>query len=171
MATSTKTPVLGMVTPEEWVSRTKVMIGRRSQSMLKVDAAYEQYYKLRSPENAQKLHVTLEAYLKEKGGNWAKVDRDKSSKGLMQAVYELTGPKKTQNVLEKRMPESRHGVIYLWGNTVIYTQWAKIFLEGAMNLVSAYSGDDTPLLNIPQNELVGTAAELATTPLGWLKQD
>lgn len=160
-----------MVTPEEWVSRTRVMVGRRSQSMLKVDAAYEQYYKLRSEDNANKLHAALESYLKEKGGNWAKVDRNSNSKGLMQAVYDLTGPKKTQSVLEKRIPETRHGVIYLWGNTVVYTQWAKIFLEGALNLVSAYSGDDTPLLNIPQNDMVGTAAELATTPLGWLKQD
>jgi len=171
MSTSTKTPVLGMVTPEEWVSRTKVMIGRRSQSMLKVDAAYEQYYKLRSEENAKNLHTVLEAYLKEKGGNWAKVDRNKNSNGLMQSIFDLTGPKKTQDVLEKRIPESRHGVIYLWGNTVVYTQWAKFFLEGAFNLVSAYSGDNTPILNIPQNDIVGNVADLATTPLGWLKQD
>ena len=160
-----------MVPPEEWVSRTKVMIGRRSQSMLKVDAAYEQYYKLRSEENAKNLHTALEAYLKEKGGNWARVDRNKNSNGLMQTVFDLTGPRKTQNVLEKRIPESRHGVIYLWGNTVVYTQWGKFFLEGACNLVSAYAGDDSPILNIPQNDVVGMAADVATTPLGWLKQD
>ena len=77
----------------------------------------------------------LGAYLREKGGNWEQVDRDKKSGGLMKFVFEFTlaGPT-VKNVLELRVPESRHGVLYLWQNADISTQWAKIFLEGALTV-------------------------------------
>src|SRR5947209_3445511 len=133
-------PSLGMVSPEEWVRRTKVLIGRRGESMLKVDAAYEQYYRDRSQGNSQKLHAALDSYLKEKGGHWSKLDRNKNSGGLMQAIYNLTQVK--ENVLEKRIPESRHGVLYLWANTSVFTQRACVLLEGGFDLFS-------PIMSLP----------------------
>lgn len=44
------------------------------------------------------------------------------------------------NVLAKRVPESRHGVLYLWRNAEVNTQWAKVALEGALSVAGATTG-------------------------------
>jgi hypothetical protein len=74
------------------------------------------------------------AYLKEKGGHWEKVDRDKKSGGLMKFIFEFTRGAVEKNVLQKRIPEARHGLLYLWQNGDVSTQWAQIFLEGALSI-------------------------------------
>ncbi len=127
--------LLAIVDPKEWVKRTSLMLSRtRGPSLLKVDEAYTDYFKVRSEENKQKLHDALGAYLMEKGGHWEKVDRNKKSDGLMKFIYEKTADAVAKNVLAKRIPEARHGVIYLWQNADVSTQWAKILLEGALNI-------------------------------------
>ncbi|MFO1086838.1 MAG: hypothetical protein U1E21_19975 [Reyranellaceae bacterium] len=127
---------MGMVAPKEWLSRTSLTFSRtRGPTLLRADDAYAKYFDVRSEGNKKALHDALGAYLREKGGNWEQVDRDKKSGGLMKFVFEFTlaGPT-VKNVLELRVPESRHGVLYLWQNADISTQWAKIFLEGALTV-------------------------------------
>ncbi|MFO1159561.1 MAG: hypothetical protein U1E60_12035 [Reyranellaceae bacterium] len=127
---------MGIVDPKEWVSRTTPIFSRtRGATLLQVDDAYSNYFALRSEENKKILHDRLGAYLREKGGNWERVDRDKRSGGLMKFLFEFTrsGPA-VKNVLDLRIPESRHGVLYLWQNADVGTQWAKILLEGALTV-------------------------------------
>lgn len=127
---------MGIVDPKEWVSRTSLIFSRtRGPTLLQVDDAYANYFEVRSEGNKKALHDRLGAYLREKGGNWERVDRDKRSGGLMKFVFEFTlaGPA-VKNVLELRIPESRHGVLYLWQKADVGTQWAKIVVEGALTV-------------------------------------
>jgi hypothetical protein len=136
------TAILGIVPPKEWLSRTSLLLSRtRSQTLLKVDQAYADYYSVRSEANQMALHQALNDYLIEKGRNWEKVDRNKRSGGLMAHVHKMTRPAPlAKNVLAKRIPESRHGVLYLWQNAAVNTQWAKIALEGALSIGGATTG-------------------------------
>jgi hypothetical protein len=129
-------PTLGVVTPQEWESRTSLLIGKRSPQLLKVDAAYSAYYKVRSDENKQALYKELAQYLREHGGNWETSDRNKRSGGLMKYIYDSCKPYTGKNVLELRVPEARHGVLYLWQNASVETQWAKIIVQGLLDVGS-----------------------------------
>lgn len=82
-------PINGMVPFEEWKSRTSLTFSRRSPSTLAVDTAYDEYFKLRSEKNAEKLYFILEKYMREHGGAWDKSDRNKASGGLMEAVWKI----------------------------------------------------------------------------------
>jgi hypothetical protein len=126
---------LGIVEPKEWLSRTSVLVGARGPTLLKVDAAYADYFRLRSEPNKLALHRALDDYLIEKGRNWERVERNTNSGGLMAHVHKATDPApREKNVLEKRIPESRHGLLYLWQHAEVNTQWAKIALEGALGV-------------------------------------
>lgn len=135
-----------LVTPEEWVSRTSVTFGRRTASTVKCDEAYRAYYRDQSEKNRQALWEALEAYLVEKGGNWENVHRNQNSGGLMAQMHALTAPKTQQGItatqhdkmlLEERIPETRHGVLYLWEATTVETQWGAILLEGGLSVASS----------------------------------
>jgi hypothetical protein len=78
-----------MVPFDEWKSRTSLTFSRRSPGTLAVDTAYDEYFKLRSEKNAEKLYFILEKYMREHGGAWTKCDRNKASGGLMEAVWNL----------------------------------------------------------------------------------
>jgi hypothetical protein len=136
------TAKLGIVEPKEWRSRTSLLLSRtRSPTLLRVDEAYANYYGLRSEPNQLALHQALNNYLIEKGRNWEKVDRNTRSGGLMAYVHNATRPAPlAKHVLAKRIPESRHGLLYLWQNAQINTQWAKIVLEGALSMGGATTG-------------------------------
>lgn len=139
-------PILAIVSPEEWLSRTSVKLGRRSASTQKIDNAYRKYHAGRDDENARSLHIALDAYLLEKGGHWEQVDRNKNSGGLMKYIHgatawavksmPMTRSAQDRNTLNDRMPNARHGVLYLWENTQVETQFGKIFLESALSLGS-----------------------------------
>ena len=135
-------PILGLVEPKEWLSRTSLALSRtRSPTLLKLDKAYADYFKLRSDQNRQALYQALNDYLIEKGRNWENVDRNKRSGGLMAYLHNFTRPVPlATNVLAKRIPESRHGLLYLWQNAEVNTLWAKIALEGALSVGSATVG-------------------------------
>lgn len=130
------TPTLGLVKPQEWQARTSLLVGRRSPTLLKVDAAYSQYYNVRSEETKSALYNALHQYLIEHKSNWALSDRNKRSGGLMQYIYDSCKPYTAKNVLESRAPEARHGVLYLWQNAEIGTKWTKIALQGALDIGS-----------------------------------
>lgn len=127
-------PVLGIVNPQEWLNRTSLALRSRGASLIKVDDAYAKYFRERSEGNKQALYQTLHSYLIEKGGNWENASRNKSSGGLMAYIYNSCKPPQATNVLEKRVPESRHGVLYLWQHTRVESQLAKIALEGALGI-------------------------------------
>jgi hypothetical protein len=160
------TAILGIVNPKEWLSRTSLLLSRtRSQTLLRVDQAYANYYSVRSEANQLALHQALNDYLIEKGRNWETVDRNKRSGGLMAYLHNMTRPAPlANNVLAKRVPESRHGLLYLWQNAEVNTQWAKIVLEGALSV----GGATTKLLeasNYPTgNALQGLGVIANNTP-------
>lgn len=130
-----------IVDPKEWLSRTSVLLGSRGPTLLKVDQAYTNWFNARTETNRQALHQALHNYLIEKGRNWENVVRNKNSKGLMASIYRLTGTgTPTTNVLAKRVPESRHGLLYLWQHAEVNTQWAKVILEGALSVSSSTVG-------------------------------
>lgn len=130
---------LGLVTPQEWISRTKLRLARgRSPKLQMIDRAYGQYHAVRSDQNRKALFQHLNDYLIEKGRNWENVRRNKQSGGLMKYIHEHTRDQPlTQNVLSKRIAESRHGLIYLWLHAEINTQWAAIAMQGALSVGSA----------------------------------
>jgi hypothetical protein len=134
--------MLSIVEPKEWLSRTSLLLSRtRSPTLMRVDQAYARYFALRSEQNKLALHQALNDYLIEKGRNWEKVDRNTRSGGLMAYLHNVTRPGPVaKNVLAKRIPESRHGVLYLWENAVVNTQWAKIALEGALGIGGSTTG-------------------------------
>jgi hypothetical protein len=136
------TAILGMVDPKEWLSRTSLLLSRtRSTTLQRADKAYANYYSVRSEANQAALHQALNDYLIEKGRNWETVDRNKRSGGLMAHIHNMTrAAPLARNVLAKRVPESRHGLLYLWQNAEINTQWAKIALEGALSIGGATTG-------------------------------
>ena len=123
------TAKLGIVDPKQWLSRTSLLLSRtRSPTLLRVDEAYANYYSLRSEPNQLALHQALNDYLIEKGRNWEKVDRNIRSGGLMAYLHNVTRPAPVaKNVLVKRVPESRHGLLYLWQN-------AQVTLSGGRSL-------------------------------------
>jgi hypothetical protein len=132
---------LGLVSPKEWVSRTSITFARgRGPELVMIDKAYAQYHAVRSEQNKKELFKHLQAYLKKKGkgNNWDNVRRNKQSGGLMKYIHDTCREKTlAKNVLSKRIPESRHGLIYLWQQADVQAQWAKIVLEGALNVGSA----------------------------------
>jgi hypothetical protein len=136
------TAKLGIVDPKQWLSRTSLLLSRtRSPTLLRVDEAYANYYSLRSEPNQLALHQALNDYLIEKGRNWEKVDRNIRSGGLMAYLHNVTRPAPVaKNVLVKRVPESRHGLLYLWQNAQVNTQWGKIALEGALSIGGTTTG-------------------------------
>ena len=133
---------LGLVDPKDWMSRTTLTFARgRSVTLKKADAAYKKYHATRSEVNRQALHSALEDYLIEKGQgrNWGKNRRNVQSGGLMAYIHEKTRDSALpQNVLTARIPEARQGVLYLWTNAKVSTQWAKIALEGALSIGEAH---------------------------------
>ena len=140
--------VNGIVTPNEWLSRTSLVLRRRSKTLQQVDKAYENYYRIRSEENGLILHGWLQKYLFEKTAdegksrNRSKLSRNNASGGLMEYIYNSTGPRRGKNILEMRAPEARHGVLYLWQNASVETQWIRISLEGALSV----GGDTVSML-------------------------
>lgn len=138
-------PTLAIVSPEEWLSRTSVKFARRSASTQKIDDAYRAYHRNRSEQNKKMLHIALDGYLREKGGHWEKVERNNNSGGLMKYIHGVVGllgnlpqtrSAADRDVLLARIPEARHGVLYLWENTQVEIQFGKIILEGALSLGS-----------------------------------
>ena len=88
-------PTNGIVPFDEWKSRTSLTFSRRSAGTLAVDAAYDEYLKLRSEKNAEKLYFILEKYVREHGGLWSKADRNLASGGLMEAVWKIARDRKS----------------------------------------------------------------------------
>jgi hypothetical protein len=147
---------LGMVTPDEFRVRTALTLSKRSGTTLKVDEAYDEYFRWRTDDNAAKLHQVLREYVAAHGGYWARCERDKVSGGLLEWVFKFTAPKPVAHVpteAEMRSPEyvdrraaklieeyeiphSRFGVLYLLGNIDIELNWLNVGLEG----VSAIGG-------------------------------
>lgn len=78
-----------MFPPEEWKRRTSLTFSRRGPTTLLVDAAYSEYFAVRTEKNAEKLYFLLEKYLHEHGGKWTKADRNLASGGLMAGIWEL----------------------------------------------------------------------------------
>jgi len=168
--------ILAIVSPQEWLSRTGVLIGSRSAALRKADAAYSDYYNLRSEENEHALYHALHLYLIEKGKNWENVPRNKNSGGLMAYIYNMCKPRTPTNILARRVPESRHGVLYLWQHADVQTYWARIALEGALGIGSAttsvlqtgsYTPDDRMQwgLNAQSSQVNGAAYSLGSANL------
>jgi hypothetical protein len=132
---------LGFVSPKEWLSRTSITFARgRGPKLIMIDKAYAQYHVVRCEQNKAKLFQHLEDYLIEKGNgkNWENVRRNKQSGGLMKYMYDSCRKVPlAKTVLSKRIPESRHGLIYLWQKADVQAQWAKIVLEGTLSVGSA----------------------------------
>ncbi|WP_339719580.1 hypothetical protein [uncultured Paraglaciecola sp.] len=132
---------LGLVSPKEWLSRTSITFARgRGPKLIMIDKAYAQYHAVRSEQNKEKLFQHLQDYLIEKGNgkNWDNVRRNKQSGGLMKYIHDSCRKEPlAKTVLSKRIPESRHGLIYLWQQADVQAQWAKIALEGALSVGSA----------------------------------
>lgn len=130
--------VLGMVEPAEFRSRTAAW-GRRKGDIELVDAAYEAYYRSRTPDNADKLHQALHQYLLSHGRHWDKISRNVDSGGLMKFLYDMTAPVKSKPVtaqerayqaLQSRdIPHSRYGVLYLLGSIDIELDTVPLVLE------------------------------------------
>lgn len=131
-------PGLNIVPIAEWIKRTDLIT--RRLAIKYVDDAYIAYYNTtvnsgnKTNNSVQKtnLHNALSQYLKEKGGFWAKVDRNKKSGGLMEFVHNFTKPR--GDVLSRNIPSTRHGVLYLWANTNVETQWTKVVIEGVFSV-------------------------------------
>ncbi len=130
---------LRIVTPAEWLKRTSLSFSKRSASTRRVDAAYADWYqKTTSPQKAGVLMAALDDYLKEKGNDWSKVDRDRESGGLMRYIYELVVEGSGSRVIPRGMtkiqnydiPHSRYGVLYLLGNINIDMSYLSVALEG-----------------------------------------
>jgi hypothetical protein len=139
-------PVLGIVEPSEWIRRTSVRFGRRLAGTVRVDEAYRAYYHDRSEAKRAALHEALSQYLEEKGRHWEAVHRNVNSGGLMKYVHEATAPfgsgpptatQADRLLLDARVPETRHGVLYLWENTHVETKWGTILLQGALGAAAA----------------------------------
>ncbi len=143
---------LRIVTPAEWQKRTSLTFSKRSASTRRVDAAYADWYRATtSPQKTGVLMAALDDYLKEKGNDWSKVDRDRESGGLMQYIYNLvvegsgarvipSGMAKLQNY---DIPHSRYGVLYLLGNIDINMAYLSVGLEGATVLGGAVASGFT----------------------------
>lgn len=160
---------LGMVEPTEWLSRTSLVLRTRGPTLRKVDTAYANYFNLRGEPNKLALHKALNDYLVEKGGNWERVERNTSSGGLMAYLHNATRTAPMgQNVLGKRIPEARHGLLYLWQHAEVHTQWAKVALEGALGIGGATIGmllpDNTAATVLGKG--VPAAGNLAFAPKG-----
>ena len=149
-----------LVSLKEWQSRTSV-IGRRSTEMREIDKLYEAYLGSRSEINARRLHLALDQYLASHKGHWSLVERNVKSGGLMQALHEQTAyavsgaqtlASRDRRMLESRIPETRHGVLYLWSNTNVETQFGKIFLEGAMSLGATAVSSASTLQNFAKDD-------------------
>jgi len=129
---------LTVVSPSEWRERTSLRMSSRSESTRKVDAAYEAWWgNTRDRDKGMALLEALRAYLREKGGDWRRCDRDAVSGGLMRHIYELlnnawgapiTRAQKAIETLD--IPHSRYGVLYLFGNIEIDMNKLAIALEG-----------------------------------------
>ena len=161
--------LLGIVEPTEWLSRTSLLLRTRGPTLRKVDAAYAAYFNLRGEPNKLALYEALNAYLVEKGGNWERVERNISSGGLMAYLHNATRTAPlAQNILGKRIPEARHGLLYLWQHAEVHTQWAKVALEGALSIGGATLGmlmpDDTAATVLGKG--VPAAGNLALAPKG-----
>jgi len=143
---------LTMVGPDEFRSRTSLTFSSRSGTTLEVDAAYDEYYKLRSEANGDKLHAALTRYLKAHSGYWANCERDKVSGGLLEWLWKFTAPRDLapiapgsaadydqraqKRINEYEIPHSRFGVLYLLGNIDIDLNILQLSVEG----VSAVGG-------------------------------
>jgi len=126
-----------------------------------VDTAYEAYYALRSEDNARTLHRALDAYLIEHGRHWENIDRNKNSNGLMQWVFDftkwtvqggrpsplLTVEARDRATLHARIPETREGVLYLWQNTNVSTQYAQVITEGVFSMGATAMSTTSTLSN------------------------
>lgn len=138
-------------TPQEWVSRTALTIGRRTGTLTKLDQAYAAYYADQtSMVLAGRLLDQLDAYKKEVGGDWAKSERNKKSGGLFAFTHARimqeakrrgwwkagTGDKGAAKLATYDIPHSRYGVLFLLGNAVVTMDSWKFALEG----VSAVGG-------------------------------
>ena len=143
---------LKIVTPAEWQKRTSLTFSKRSASTRRVDAAYAEWYaNSTSPKKAAVLMDALDAYLKEKGNDWSKVERDKESGGLMRYIYELvvegSGSRVTPRGMTKLqtydIPHSRYGVLYLLGNIDINMSFLSVGLEGATAIGGAVASGFT----------------------------
>jgi hypothetical protein len=163
-----------IVTPAEWLKRTSLTFSKRSPSTRRVDAAYADWFSNpKSPQKAGVLRDALDDYLKEKGNDWSRVDRDKESGGLMQYIYELVVESSGGRVIPKGMaalqshdiPHSRYGVLYLLGNIDIDMNYLKVGLEGVGAIGGAVgSGLATDLHHLNSRKL-----STKTVDIGSLK--
>ena len=136
--------LLALVPPEDWRRRTAMRLHRRSPKMLAIDTAYEEYYRDRSEAKASKLYFLLEGYLHEHERRWHKVDRNVVSGGLMEFIHGFARtnagivahpPTRERTALAAGADHARLGVLYLFSNTNVSTQFAKVFLEGGFDVL------------------------------------
>lgn len=166
-------PTHSIVSPEEWRTRTSLRFARRQGAgIVNVDTAYEAYYALRSEDNARTLHRALDAYLIEHGRHWENIDRNKNSNGLMQWVFDftkwtvqggrpsplLTVEARDRATLHARIPETREGVLYLWQNTNVSTQYAQVITEGVFSMGATAMSTTSTLSNSTGREAIGLAS-------------
>jgi hypothetical protein len=142
-----------LATPAEWRSRTALRISARPALLVKVDKAYDEYYKSRNNSlAATNLLFALNNFVTDVG-SWDRSERNRKSGGLMRLVHEQVtrqgekqgwakagnggangeGVKRLQTV---DIPHSRYGVLYLLGNLQIEINHYNVALDG----VSAVGG-------------------------------
>lgn len=105
----------------EWMSRTSIRFRIRGDGMKKLDQAFANYLASGQANPILMLNA-LDEYLRLKGGEWRRVDRNQASGGMLQRLHEQLierlhverdrGLDEIQRVL---VPESRFGFLYLSG--------------------------------------------------------
>lgn len=105
----------------QWMSRTSIRFRIRGDGMKKLDDAFAAYL-ASGQANPLPMLSALDEYLRLKGGEWKRVDRNQASGGMLQRLHEQLieslrvgrdrGLDEIQRVL---VPESRFGFLYLTG--------------------------------------------------------
>ena len=134
--------VPAIVSPKEWKERTSLKLSSRSKDTQDIDSAYERWYYSRDQshkayeEKCRKaLQDKLQAYYASHGNSWAKSERNKTSNGLLQFVYDYIHVENLTTAasrirVEQDNAHSRYGVLYLLGNIDINMDYMGITLEG-----------------------------------------
>lgn len=161
---------LQLVPPDEFRARTSLALSSRSGTTLAVDAAYDEYYRVRSVSAAAALNKALHEYLKAHGGFWKNCERDKVSGGLLQWLYEFSakaagppvpvdvGVQRTKAALDRDIIHSRYGVLYLLGSLDVELDSIGIGLESVSAVAGAIgSGFSTDMgkLNVKDSAKAG----------------
>lgn len=157
-----------MVPFDEWKSRTSLTFSRRSPGTLAVDTAYDEYYRLRSEKNAEKLYFILEKYVREHGGTWDKSDRNKASNGLMEAVWKLAREHAHPGLGKAKFTdEDREAIAYLKEQRKLIAE--RFFKDCRLDIKGGYDRLKLPLIGrtgLSPTETVLTGTNVASVVEG-----